>query len=130
MAMLRTLEQTLREELNAERARLRSLLEPLLAAAEDGYGHASITKPPGVCRGCDAVRDARAALAASTDASDWLLERERRVAERVREACAYHLEVSPRAQGVLVPIESGDLLARFAADLRAIDLDALLKEEP
>lgn len=112
------------ERLRADNARLRSLLEPLLGAAEDGWGHNPKGEHPGECAGCDAVLATRAALA-SSEASEWLRERERRVAERVREACARYVDRCVHEDNA----DTGNANTRFGNEVRSLDLAALLKEE-
>jgi hypothetical protein len=54
-----------RDAARADAERLRGLVERLLAAAEDGWGHNPKGKAKGECVGCDAVLEARAALAST-----------------------------------------------------------------
>lgn len=102
----------LRSELkdaNTDRARLR---EALTRVAHELLPLAEID------------RIARAALA-STDASEWLRARERKVAERVREECAKICDRTARDESPSAPNDFDDL----SESLRRLDLHALLKEE-
>jgi hypothetical protein len=49
-------------DLRARVAELEALIPPLLAAAEDGWGHNPKGKNTGECTGCDAVLAARKVL--------------------------------------------------------------------
>ena len=109
-------------EAEAEAERLREALRDLEEACRDvaswseecvDYSHPARVK-------------ARAALAGAP--SETRREQDRALAERVREACAKHLLIAPRAGGELIHIDHSRLLALIANDLRALDLDALLEE--
>jgi hypothetical protein len=88
---------------NADRARLMALLGVWLSECECA---------PEDMQPCDLHDGTRAALA-STDASAWLRERERAVAERVREACIDILATE-------------GWLGQAMRHVRGLDLDALL----
>lgn len=109
---------------NADRARLREALGGLTAWLSR-WRHAVSIRAEGASQAWDELErlhNTGAALA-STDASEWL--RERRLAERVREACAQSLRPKDGEQDRAV-------LTRIAFSqgaVRATDLDALLKEE-
>lgn len=104
------------EAANADRARLRSALEQVRSAME-----ASDQGPDGDNDPRRPLASAVWAAIATTDASRWLAERERRVAERVREAC---VRASDRWFASRPPPNSSPTEV-----LCALDLDAFLKEE-
>lgn len=99
---------------NADRARLRACLtEANGALCSDTCGR---THTHG-CKECRAALD-------SSDASEWLRERERRVAERVRESC-----VNLVRNSFVVSTSTAHERVTLGS-LRSLDIDALLENDP